>query len=294
MAVYRRSYRPYEGGSTPSRSRFLVIARYAFLEVLESRVLQAFFVLCLVPFVIECILLYMVHNPAAQALLGFDPSSLMTVNAHWFLRCLRIQGFLAFIMTAWVGPGLIAPDVSNGALPLYFSRPLSRAEYVLGKLAVLFGVLSLVTWVPLLLLFLLKSSLEEGWMGGHLRIAGAILAGSLMWIAVISLLSLAVSAVVRRRVLGTLMMCAVFFVGVPFGEIWQNVIGNMWGRLANLTFLILVVWNRLFLGTPPVVMQRGREIEWMPGWAAALALLAVCAASLWLLNARVRAREIVR
>ena len=56
-------------------------------------------------------------------------------------------------LTAFVGPGLVSPDLANSALPLYFCRPFSRAEYVLGKCAVSVQLLSLITWVPGLILF---------------------------------------------------------------------------------------------------------------------------------------------
>src|SRR6266852_1287555 len=64
-----------------------------------------------------------------------------------------VQGVFAFLLTAFTGPGLISPDLANGALPLYFCRPFSRAEYVIGKSSVLAILLSQITWVPGLVLF---------------------------------------------------------------------------------------------------------------------------------------------
>ena len=53
-----------------------------------------------------------------------------------------------FFLAAFVGPGLISPDLSHNGLPLYLARPFSRAEYVLGKMSVLVGLMSLMTWIP--------------------------------------------------------------------------------------------------------------------------------------------------
>ena len=61
-----------------------------------------------------------------------------------------------------MGPGLISPDLSHNALPLYLARPFSRTEYVLGKMSVLMGLMSLMTWIPGVLLFVLQGYLE-GW-----------------------------------------------------------------------------------------------------------------------------------
>ena len=294
MAVHRRTYRPYSGPLTAPRARFLVMARYAALDLLESRLVLLFLVLCYIPFLVECGLVFVANNATARALLGLQGASVLAVDAAFFLGCVRIQAFLAFVLAASVGPGLVAPDLANGALPLYLSRPLSRTEYVAGKLTVLLALLSLVTWMPNIALYLLQGSLADGWLGQNLRIGRAILLGSVLWIAVIGLMSLALSALVRRRLVASLLMCALFFVGVPFGEIWRNVMGNMWGRLANLTHLIGIVWYDLFGVAPVLMTRRGRVIAELPHEAALGALLAVCAVSLFLLERRIRAREIVR
>ena len=58
-------------------------------------------------------------------------------------KSMAIFAFAA-ILGPLVGPVLVSPDLVNNALPLYFSRPFSRAEYVLGKVSVLALLLSLV------------------------------------------------------------------------------------------------------------------------------------------------------
>ena len=43
MAVYKKTYRPYEGVLTPGWSRFLVLTRYAFEDLRRSRFLTVFY-----------------------------------------------------------------------------------------------------------------------------------------------------------------------------------------------------------------------------------------------------------
>ena len=43
MAVYKKTYRPYDGNLTPSATRFLVIPRFAFEDMRKSRFLTIFF-----------------------------------------------------------------------------------------------------------------------------------------------------------------------------------------------------------------------------------------------------------
>jgi ABC-2 type transport system permease protein len=299
VAVYKRAYRPYEGPLTSERWRFLVVPRYAYQEVLEQRLLTAFLVLCFVPFLVETAIVYITNSTAAQALLHVRPGdAARVVTNDFFLGILSIQGALAFFLTAWLAPVLVSPDLVNGALPLYLSRPFTRAEYVLGKAAVLLGLLSLITWVPCLVVFALQAGMAGGgWLSDNLRLAGALLAGSWIWIAVLTLVGLALSAWIRWRLVASAGLLGIFFMGSAFGEIWREVLHNAWGRLANLSYLIALVWRDLFgiLSRRTVARQmlddkRAADLPVAVAWAA---LLAVCLVSLWLLNRRLRAREVV-
>jgi hypothetical protein len=221
------------------------------------------------------------------------------IRAEFFLVALTVQGALAFFLTAWVAPVLVSPDLVNGALALYLSRPFTRAEYVLGKAAVLFILLSLVTWLPVLGVFSLQAGLAgPEWLGANLRVAFAIVAGAWTWIAVLTLLGLAVSAWVKWRLVATGALFGVFFMGAAFGEAWREAVSSPWGRMVNVAYLIEIVWRGLFAFAPPHGAAREmfdeRQLRDLPVWAAWLGLAAICAFCLWLLERRLRAREVVR
>ena len=296
MAVHKRAYRPYEGPLTAERARFLVLPRYGLLELFESRLLTAFFVLCFVPVLIGASAIYIANSPAARALLEMSSAPDFVRKPDFFFAILTLQGGLAFLLTAWVAPVLVSPDLVNGALPLYLSRPFTRVEYVLGKATVLLALLSAITWVPGLVLFALEAGLAEGWGLANLRIAAAIFAGSWVWILVLTLLGLALSAWIRWRVVASGALAGIFFMGAAFGEMWKEVLHGPWGRLANLYYLVGLVWRSLFgLFTDRSMAQemfneRGRDL---PTWAAWAGLAAAAALSVWLLERRLRAREVV-
>ena len=296
MAVHKRAYRPYEGPLTAERGRFLVLPRYGLLELFESRLLTAFFVLCFVPVLIGASAIYIANSPAARALLEMSSAPDFVRKPDFFFAILTLQGGLAFLLTAWVAPVLVSPDLVNGALPLYLSRPFTRVEYVLGKATVLLTLLSAITWVPMLLLFALEAGLAEGWGTANVRIAAAVFAGSWVWILVLTLLGLAISAWVRWRVVASGALAGVFFMGAAFGEMWREVLNGPWGRLANLYYLVGLVWRSLFgLFTSRSMAQemfneRGRDL---PTWAAWAGLAAAVTLSVWVLERRLRAREVV-
>src|SRR5215470_19066618 len=164
MAVYKKTYRPYDGELTASWKRFLVIPRFAFEDMRKSRFLTIFFLASFIYPLIAALIIYVRHNASALNLLGVgNANQIISINATFFLNFLGFQSMLALFLASFTGPGQVSPDLANNALALYLARPFSRVEYVLGKMWILVVLMSLMTWVPGLLLFFLQSYLEEGW-----------------------------------------------------------------------------------------------------------------------------------
>lgn len=292
MAVYKRTYKAYSGRLTPAWSRFFVISRYGFATLFESRPFTAYTVLCLLPFLFSLIFVYVIHSSAAQTVLNLRFGAQPVINSFFFFRFLVIEAWMGFLLTAWVAPGMVSKDFANHSVQLYLSRPLSRAEYLCGKISVLATLLSFTTWVPGLVLFGVHAQLQgNGWGWKNLWIAGAIVLGALMWIALISLLSMALAVWVRWRIAATALMIGVFLLLPGFGEAVNVILRTQWGKLLNFPFLVATVWAHLFLTQKD--LQR-TPFNLLPLWSAWAAILSVCALSLLLLNRRLKAREVER
>jgi ABC-2 type transport system permease protein len=292
MAVYKRTYKAYAGPVTPAWSRFMVLARYGLSTLFESKPFTAFVVLCLVPFLAFLVFVYVVHNAAVQAVLNVRLGPKALVDNLFFFRFMAVEAWMAFLLTAWYGPGTISKDFANHGVQLYLSRPLSRAEYLVGKVTVLAILLSSTTWIPALLLFLVNAQLAgRHWGWDNLWIAGAIIVSGLLWIALVSLLSMALSVWVRWRIAATALMFAVFFLLPGLGEAMNLVLRFQWGKLLNLAFVITTIWGHLFL-TAPQLRFTGFNV--IPLWSAWVTVLTVCIFSVWVLNLRLRAREVER
>jgi ABC-2 type transport system permease protein len=285
MAIYKRGYRAYSGPLTPAWSRFLVVSRYAWRGLFRSRLLTAFFVLCFFYPLGAITTLYVNHSPSVLSTFHLQ-GSLFEVGGQFFFIFVLVQGTLAFFLASFVGPGMVSPDLANGGLPLYFCRPFSRGEYVLGKITALFILLSLVTWLPGLLLFLSQSSLEGAvWMWQNLWIARAIVAGSLIWIMILSLLALALSAWVKWKIAAAALMLGVFFIGSGFGAAVNAVLRTAQGTLLDIGGMITAVWCSLFHVEPSVKLSP--EAAW-------IGLLVICALCLLLLTRKLRAFEVIK
>jgi ABC-2 type transport system permease protein len=296
MAVYKRTYSRYTGELTDERWRFGVLPRYALRTVTGSRFYTGALILALVPHLIAAVIIYLRSHIEPLAALGIDIRDLqfLTIDGRFFFGLFAIETFISFFMVALLGPGLISPDLTNNAMPLYLSRPFSRAEYVIGKLSVLAVVTSLITWVPGLLLFGLQTALAGvSWSWDNMRILVGIVLGSALWIVTTSLIALALSAWVKWRPVAAAALFGVFFVSAGFGTVSNLMLFTRWGTLLNLSSAMSMIWRWLFLNetqyrvaTPPFGL--------LPSWTGLLTLISVCAIALLLLGWKIKPVQVVR
>lgn len=285
--MYDRRYRGYDGTITPLNARFMVLPRFAWAQVFKSRLFAGFFTMCFAWPIAATLWIYLHHNLAALANAGLDGIKLAPVNAAFFAAFMGVQCFvLGGLLTLLVGPGLVSPDLANGALSLYLSRPITRTGYAVGKMATLAILISLITWVPGLFLFFLQSWLEGwAWLAANVRIAFAIVAGAGIWIVTISLLALATSAVARRKVVAQTFLLGVIIFGSIAGQAINQMFGTRLGFAFALPELMHTVWEGLF--QVPLNAQLPTPVAW-------LALAAICTASIAVLARRLRAFEVVK
>jgi ABC-2 type transport system permease protein len=247
MAVYEQTYKRYTGRLTPEWSRFLIIPRHAYRGIFKSKLFTAFFVVCFVPLLVEAILIYLHHNLTALGAMQVQLRELVPIDASFFETFVGIQFGFSFFLCVLIGPPQVSRDLRNNALPLYLCRPFSRTEYVLGKMSVLMILLSLVTWVPQLLLFLFQAYLQGfTWFKDNLRIGVAIVVSALVWILLLSLLSQAISALVKWRVVASGAIIGVFFLPWAFGEFINQLFMTRNASLISLMAVIMDVTEGLF------------------------------------------------
>jgi ABC-2 type transport system permease protein len=304
MAVYEQSYKRYAGPLTPEWSRFLIIPRHAYRAVFGSKLFTGFYVLCFIPLLVEAIMIYLHHNVNALGIIQANVADLFPVDASFFQTFTNIQGGFASLVALLIGPPLVSRDLRNNALPLYLCRPFSRTEYVLGKMSVLLILLSGITWVPQLLMFLFQAYLEGfGWLKSNLWLASAIFIGSFVWILLLALISQTISALVKWRVVASGIMLGLFFVPSAFGvfinEVFMTRIGNLLSFVALMTNVSSGLFGT-FVQTDTVMRMNfdgvvtQRVVTEPPLWASWTMLFLICTVCLALLSRRLKAYEVVK
>jgi ABC-2 type transport system permease protein len=285
VAVYKQRYTAYEGFQTPRWSRFLIVTRSAFPPLFRRWFLTIYMVLCLFYPVVCVLRIYLAHNEAYMLMARLVPQ-LLAINDEFFYGFCVFQGWLALFLTAFVSPSLISWDMADGGLPLYFCRPFTRLEYVLGKLGVLLPLLSLITWIPGLALYALEGSLSGWtWTTENAYIARSVFLGLGVWILLLSLIGLALSASVKWRIAAGAVFIGVFFGGAGFGAAINSTMGITSGSLINLSQVMHAVWGSMLR------YDTGLELSVTASWVV---LALVSAISLWLLRRRIRTFEVIR
>jgi ABC-2 type transport system permease protein len=280
MPIYDQGYRRYEARGSLRKVRFWPITREALRLILAKRAFLGLLGLSWLPFVGFAIFLYVVTQFR-------EADRILPVDAALFGRFFLWQLPLALILTTFGGAGLIANDLRSGGILVYLSRPLTRRDYVVGKLCVLLALNLSITLVPGLLLYFVGLALAPDYLlkASLAWIAPAVVLYSFVLSLSLSLLALAVSALSKSaRVAG------LGFFGLVMGlEMVRLVLDTGFGRpearllspRANVEILDSAIFG---LGQPG-------DLHW--AWSVVV-LVVMGMACLAVLRARVRAVEIVR
>ena len=285
MALHDHGFRVYAGARTPAWSRFWVISRYALGDALASKKTLVALVASGASLLAFATYVYLHHNAEALLVMQLPVDRLLPVDGRFFLTFVEVQAIFAFFLILMSGSTLVSTDLRDNALPLYLGRPINRFEYVAGKLAVLALLGSAVTWVPGLLLVALQVSFAPvSWLVANWWIAAAVFFGSWVAIAVLAMVCLALSAVLRIKAAIEGAFVAFFLVLLVIGQMLDQLLHVSWGVFLEIPLLLISVWRPLF----------GLDAKEVSAPAALVALAVLVAGCALVLARRIRAYEVVR
>jgi len=212
MPIHDQGYRRYGGGRAPQGSAWAVITRAGVRTFLSRRAFLALLLFSWVPFFVRTVQIYAAANLPQAAFLA--------PTAETFRQFLDQQQTFVFFVTVYVGAGLIANDRRANALQIYLAKPLTRAEYVFGKLAILMAFLLLVTWVPALLLLVVQIAFagNVAFFVNNLFLFPAITVFSFLQVTLVAATMLALSSLSKSsRYVGILYAAVIFFTQAIYG-----------------------------------------------------------------------------
>ena len=278
MPIHDQSYRRYGGGRATPGGAWTVIAWAGIRQMLRKRAFLGLLLFAWMPFIVRAVQVYIAAN--------FPQAAMLAPTAQTFREFLEQQDFFVFIVTIYVGAGLIANDRRANALQIYLSKPLMRAEYIAGKAAILFTFLMLVTFLPAILLLFLQVMFAGtfAFLRNNLFLFPAITVASLLQVLVATFTILALSSLSKSsRYVGILYAGIIFFTAAIYGAMLAITASTKMSYL-SLTANLTQVMDVIFRVTPRYAT---------PWQVSLIVILALIALSISVLERRVRGVEVV-
>lgn len=279
MPIHDLGYRHWKGEWTSHPYRWWVISRQGISLLVKKKLFLILMFLSAIPFLVRSVMLYL------STVLG--RVDFLRVDAKFFEDFLVQQSFFIFIIAIYAGAGLIANDLKANALQIYLSKPITRRDYLIGKLGVLVFFLALPTLLPALLLFLLAVIFQPtlSFLEQYYWVLASIFGFSLIIILANALIILALSSLSRSSRFAGINFAAVFF----FTQILYGILSGMfrttrvaWVSLGNNLALV----GSFFFGSQPPFRS--------PTWLSVVIILGLMAGSAWIVHRRVQAVEVVK
>src|SRR5688572_16991683 len=215
MPIHDQGYRRYAGTRMPRGRAWAVITTAGLRTFFGKRAFVALLLFSWLPFVVRTVQIYAAAN--------FPQMAFIAPTAETFRQFLDQQDAFVFFVTVYVGAGLIANDRRANALQIYLSKPLTRAEYVFGKLAILMTFLALVTWLPAIVLLIVQISFAGNFtfFRNNVFLFPAITVFSFVQVTMVATAMLALSSLSKSsRYVGILYAAVIFFTQAIYGVLY--------------------------------------------------------------------------
>jgi ABC-2 type transport system permease protein len=139
---------------------------------------------------------------------------------------------------------------------------------------VIVGMLSVVTWVPGLLLFGLQIGLAGGWWFlANWTLGAGMVVGFLLWLLFLSLVAMASSAYVKWRVVAAAVSLAFFFILAGVAAMIDAIFRVTWGHVLDPAWSVNRIWCSLLGVDPPNGPGAGASLFALAAFAVLLVLV---------------------
>jgi ABC-2 type transport system permease protein len=277
MPIHDQGYRRY-GGSRARGRAWLVMLRTGVVGMMTNRRWIVLMIASWIQFIVRAVQFYFAAN--------FSQAAIVAPSAATFRDFFDRQDLFVFLVTVTLGAVSIAEDRRANALQIYLSKPLTRLEYVCGKLSVLMAFLLFITWVPAILLLVVQVVFAGNFtfLAANAYLVPAITVYSIIEVFMVSMCILALSSLsTNSRFVGILYTALIFFSDALYG-VMRAVTGGTgvsWIAFGN---------NLAQLGDVIFRVPLRYETPWLVSLAVVAALITVSAI---ILERRIRGVEIV-
>jgi ABC-2 type transport system permease protein len=284
-AIRDQGYQRYQGVYTSESGRWALIAGRMLKMSARQPWVVVMLILCIFPALVGAVLMYIQAKMYAAGMLPVPPDPYVF---HLFTKPYGTL-LIAFLTALFAGGGAVADDVRLGAFPFYFARPVTREQYLVGKVLPPVVLVLCVSLGPALLLAALRIGLakdQQDALGALLLPLRAIGFGLIEALA-FGVPVVALSSLSRGRGYVQGAFAALFLLPWILGAIFVGVTRSPWPAILSTRAHLLTLGHFLF----SVPVDEADRL--LPVWVSAAALAALIAGSLALLRHRLASIEVV-
>jgi ABC-2 type transport system permease protein len=282
VPIHDQGYRHYVGQREPHGRAWWVIARSHIVTALQHRGFRFILLVAFAPFVFQAVRIYAgIYGES----MNMQVPEFLATTPDRFREFLSQQRFFAFLIAIGQA-GLIADDRRTNALQLYLSKPLTRVEYILGKLVPPLAYVLAVTLVPALLLLLLQIVFAGSlsFLRANLFLLPAITLFSLIQALLSAFAILALSSLSKSRRFVSIMYAGVIFFTAAMSQALRGITASRTWAVISPGEMLDVIANAIF---------RAKADSPVPVYVAIIVVFVIIGLSVLILERRIRGVEVV-
>jgi ABC-2 type transport system permease protein len=194
---------------------------------------------------------------------------------------LSTLSLILLVFAAAASPEMLCDDRRENVLPLYYSRGMTRWDYLAAKLLALSGIMLSVSLFPALLLFLGNTFLQDqpiDYLTSNWDEIPRILITALLLSLFFAAIGLAVASMTERKGIASAIIIGIFLAGTAIATGLYEAIDEEWSQLFVLVAPAevpegIVLWVFDDAPSTTLAVRSGIDPEWFLASVAAFTLL---------------------
>jgi len=291
MSIKEKGYAHWDGKLKKMKFPWKPITRYGIKLTFKKKFFKFSFFLTLIP-----ALIYLAGIYASEKIEDFsfltrdtDTLSFLKVDPKYFSSYFTNEFllFMIVLLMVFCGAGLISDDLKYNSLQLYFSRPIKKNDYFMGKAAVIAFFIFIVTLIPGIMFIIMKLIFSGSFrfLASFPWLFFSVIGYSIFITTFFAFYTLFISSINKnRRYVGIFIFGLYFFSEIIFG-IFFGIFKSKYFALLSLKINLQQV-GAGFFGQKPAY-----DIPWILSF---FIIIMICILAAIVLKSKIRSVEVVK
>lgn len=289
MTIKEKGYTHWDGELKDGRFPWWPITRFGIKLTFKKKFFKFFFFMTLVPAVVYLVGIYISERLEDFNFMIRESTEFLQINPAYFKSYFTNEGllFMIVIVLVFAGAGLISDDLKYNSLQLYFSRPLKKKDYFIGKAAVIVFFLFIVTLIPGLVFIIMKLVFSGSFkfFASYPWLILSVIAYSILVTAFFAFYSLFLSSIGKNRRYVAILIFGLYFFSDIIYEIFYGIFKSPYFSLFSLKINLQQVGAVIF----------NQKTQYAVSWVySLLIIIGICILSALVLKKKIRGVEIVK